>query len=328
MNSRLCPKQRFLWLVCVLCLAVPGPRAFAQKAPTKVWHVALCHVGLDHEPPGLQTLHQALNDMGYVDGKNLRFDWRNQRDAETAATTIKEWVAAKVDVIVVFEDQCVRTASSATKTIPIVFVHIYDPVVGGYVKSLARPGGNLTGVLSNLRLIGKRLELLKEIDPRLQNVLVLSDSRDPYAAGEVALAREAATRLGLQVVERDAHTEADLRRAFADLKPGQVGAVIVASPDLQTNHPRIIINLGNNARLPVAGHREAWVEWGALVSYSSDFPSAGPKAARYIDKIFKGANPADLPVEQVSEIVIKVNDQRARELGLTIPQSVRVRAAP
>jgi putative ABC transport system substrate-binding protein len=203
-----------------------------------------------------------------------------------------------------------------------------DPVRFGFVASLARPGGNITGVLSNLGLIVKRLELLKEIDPRLQNVLVLSDGKDPYAAAELALAREAAARLGLKLVERDAHTEADLKRVFAELKPGQAGAVIVASPDLQTNHPRLIIKLSNDARLPVAGHREAWVEWGALASYSSDFPSAGPKAARYIDQIFKGANPGDLPVEQVSEIVIKVNDQRARELGLTIPQSVRVRAAP
>jgi ABC-type uncharacterized transport system substrate-binding protein len=318
----------FLLLAAMLFFTAAGQTAFAQKGPTKVWHVALCHVGLDHEPPGLETLHQALNDMGYVDGRNLRFDWRNQRDADTAAATVRAWVDIRVDVIVGFEDQCVRAASKATSTIPIVFVHIYDPVVGGYIKSLARPGGNITGVLSNLGLIGKRLELLKEIDPRLQTVLVLSDDKDPYSAAEVALARQAAVRLGLTLVEHDAHTEADVKRVFAELKSGQVGAVIVASPDLQTNHPRLIIKLSNDARLPVAGHREAWVEWGALASYSSDFPSAGPKAARYIDKIFKGANPGDLPVEQVSEIVIKVNDQRAREFGLTIPQSVRVRAAP
>ena len=327
MKPKLRLQRRLLWLMAFFWLMASGQPAFAQKA-TRVWHVALCHVGLDHEPPGLDTLHRALNEMGYVDGKNLRFDWRNQRDADTAAATIREWVAAPVDVIVAFEDQCVRTASKATSKIPIVFVHIYDPLLGGYVKSLARPGRNLTGVLSNLGLIGKRLELLKEIDPRLQNVLVLSDHNDPYAAGEVALAREAAAGLGLKLVERDARAEADLQRVFAELKPGQVGAVIVASPDLQTNHPRLIIKLSNDARLPVAGHREAWVEWGALTSYSSDFPSAGPKAARYIDKIFKGSDPAELPVEQVSEIVIKVNEQRARELGLTIPQSVRVRASP
>ena len=326
MKPKLRLQQRVFCLIALCWLAAFAQPALAQKA-TKVWHVALCHVGLDHEPPGLDTLHRALNEMGYVDGKNLRFDWRNQRDADAAAATMKEWVAGNVDAIVGFEDQCVRAASAATKKIPIIFVHIYDPVVAGYVKTLARPGGNLTGVLSNLGLIGKRLELLKEIDPRLENVLVLSDLRDPYAASELTLAREAATTLGVKLVERDAHTEADLRRVFAELKSRQIGAVIVASPDLQTNHPRLIIKLSNDARLPVAGHREAWVEWGALASYSSDFPSAGPKAARYIDEIFKGANPAELPVEQVSEIVIKVNESRARELGLTIPQSVRVRAS-
>jgi len=317
--------KRLLSLIAALCLAGSAPTTFAQTA-AKVWHVALCHVGLDHEPPGLDTLHETLNKMGYVDGKNLRFDWRNQRDADTAAATLKEWVADKVDVIVAFEDQCVRAAISTTKTIPIVFVHTYDPLVGGYIKSFARPGGNVTGVLSNFSLIGKRIELLKEIDPRLQNVLVLSDREDPYAANEVALARETAARLGVKTVERDAHSEADLRRVFADLKPGEVGALVVASPDLQTNHPHLIIKLGNDSRLLVAGQREAWVEWGALVSYSSDFPSAGPKAARYIDQIFKGANPGDLPVEQVSETIIKINDECARALGLTIPQSVRLRA--
>jgi len=317
-----------LLLAALFCWEAAAQTALAQKTATKFRHVALCHVGLDHEPPGLETLHRALNEMGYVDGKNLRFDWRNQRDAASAAAAIKGWVEERVDVIVAFEDQCVRAASKATSTIPIVFVHIYDPLVGGYVKSLARPGGNLTGVLSNLGLIGKRLELLKEIDPRLERVLVLSDRYDPYAAPELALAREAAAGLGLKLLERDAHTEADLKRIFADLRPGEVGAVIVASPDVQTNFPRLIIKLANDAGLAVAGHREAWVEWGALVSYSSDFPSAGPKAARYIDQIFRGANPGDLPVEQVSEIVIKINEQRARQLGLTIPQSVRVRAAP
>jgi putative ABC transport system substrate-binding protein len=327
MKPKLGLQRRLLWLIALLWLTASAQPTFAQKA-TRVWHVALCHVGLDHEPPGLGTLHRALNDMGYVDGKNLRFDWRNQRDPAAAAATIKAWVAANVDVIVAFEGQCVRAATKATSKIPIVFVHIYDPVVGGYVKSLAHPGGNATGVLSNLNLIGKRLELLKEIDPRLKSILLLSDRNDPYATKEVAQARAAAASLHVSLVERDAHTEADLKRVFAGLKPNQVGAVIVASPDLQTNYPHVIIELSNDAGLAVAGHREAWVKWGALVSYSSDLPSAGPKAARYIDQIFKGASPADLPVEQVSEIVVKVNEQRARELGLTIPQSVLLRESP
>ncbi len=314
-----------VWLVAVFCLMALAQTAFAQQV-TKVWHIGLCHVGLDHEPPGLHTLHQALNDMGYQDGKNLNFDWRNQPDAAAAAATIKEWVAARVDVIVGFEDQCIRAARSATSKIPIVFVQIYDPQVAGYIKSLARPGGNLTGPVANLKLGAKRLELLKEIDPKIQLILVLFDGRDPYSPGELALARQAAASLHLKLVERDVRSEAELRQVFASLKPGDVGAVIVVSPDLQTNHPRLIIELSEGARLPVVGHREAWVEWGALLSYSTDADTAGPVAARYIDKIFKGANPAELPVEELSRTVFAVNLKRARELGLTIPPSVQARA--
>lgn len=325
MITRLRARQWFVWLVAGLCLMALDQAVYAQQAK-KVWHIGLCHVGLDHEPPGLGSLHQTLNDMGYVDGKNLRFDWRNQPDAHAAAATIKEWVAANVDVIVGFEDQCIRAAKAATSKIPIVFVQIYDPQSSGYIKSLARPGGNLTGPVANLKLIDKRLELLKEIDPKLQAVLALFDGRDPYSSGELALAREAAAKLHITLVERDAGSEAELRRVFGGLKPGTVDAVIVASPDLQTNHPRLIIQLGNDARLAVVGHREAWVEWGALLSYSTDADTAGPVAARYIDKIFKGANPAELPVEELSRTVLAVNLKRARELGLTIPPSVQARA--
>lgn len=320
-----CLKRWLVSIAAVPILLAVEPIAFAQK-PAKIWHVGLCHVGLDHEPPGLQTLHRALNELGYVDGKNLRFDWRNQLDAAAAAATIKEWVAAGVDVIVGFEDQCVRAARAATSTIPIVFVQIYDPQAAGYIKSLARPGGNLTGPVGNLKLIDKRLQLLKEIDPKALRILALFDGRDPYSPRELALARQAATQLQLELVEREAKSETDMRQVFARLKPNEVDAVIVASPDLQTNYPRLIIKLSEDARLPVVGHREAWVEWGALLSYSTDADTAGPVAARYLDSIFKGANPAELPVEELSRTVLAVNLKRAQELGLTIPASLQMRA--
>jgi putative ABC transport system substrate-binding protein len=319
------PKRGVAWLAALLCLALAPQAALAQKA-AKVWHIGLCHVGLDHEPPGLQSLHKTLNEMGYVDGKNLRFDWRNQPDAAAAQAQIKAWVAAKVDAIVGFEDQCISAARAATSTIPIIFVQIYDPQVAGYIKSLAHPGGNITGPVSNLKLIDKRLELLKEIAPNVRQVLALYDPGDPYAKGELALAREGAAKLNLKLIERQAATEADVKRVFASLKPGEVDAVVVASPYLQTNHPHLVIKLSNAAGLPVLGHREAWVDWGALLSYSTESDSAGPVAARYIDKIFKGAKPGDLPVEELTPTMFVLNLQRARELGLTIPTSVRLRA--
>jgi putative ABC transport system substrate-binding protein len=317
-------RRWLLRLVAVSCLCSPPQAAFAQTA-TKVWHVGLCHVGLDHEPPGLHTLHKALNEMGYVDGKNLNFDWRNQADAAAAARTIREWVASRVDLIVAFEDQCVSAAEAATSTIPIVFVQIYDPQAAGFIHSLARPGGNATGPVANLRLLDKRLQIFKEIDPKAERVLVLYDRNDPYANGERALARDAAAPLKLTLVERAAGSEAEVKQVFAGLRPGEVDAVIVASPHLQTNHPHLIIDLSRQAGLPVIGHREAWVDWGALVSYSSDGDSAGPVAARYIDKIFKGAKPGDLAVEELSTTVLAVNFKRAHELGLSVPPSIEIR---
>jgi putative tryptophan/tyrosine transport system substrate-binding protein len=322
MNIRVRAALRLVGLAAMLCLLSPQSGA-VQKAP-KVWRIGLCHVGLDHEPPGLHTLHKALNDMGYVDGKNLRWDWRNQADAAAADAQVKKWVAEGVDMIVAFEEQCVTAAKAATTTIPVVFVQIYDPRAAGFIQTLARPGGNMTGPVANLRLLDKRLQIFKEIDPKAERILVLYDGSDRLADGERALARQAAGPLKLTLVERAAGTEAELKKLFAGLKPGEVEAVIVASPNLQTNHPKLIIKLSPDAKLPVIGHREAWVDWGALVSYSSDSEAAGPMAARYINKIFTGTKPADLPVEEVRTTVLAVNFKRAKELGLTVPASIEL----
>jgi putative ABC transport system substrate-binding protein len=322
MNIRVRAALRLVGLAAMLCLLSPQSGA-VQKAP-KVWRIGLCHVGLDHEPPGLHTLHKALNDMGYVDGKNLRWDWRNQADAAAADAQVKKWVAEGVDMIVAFEEQCVTAAKAATTTIPVVFVQIYDPRAAGFIQTLARPGGNMTGPVANLRLLDKRLQIFKEIDPKAERILVLYDGSDRLADGERALARQAAGPLKLTLVERAAGTEAELKKLFAGLKPGEVEAVIVASPNLQTNHPKLIIKLSQDAKLPVIGHREAWVDWGALVSYSSDSEAAGPMAARYINKIFTGTKPADLPVEEVRTTVLAVNFKRAKELGLTVPASIEL----
>jgi putative ABC transport system substrate-binding protein len=303
----------------LICLATNA------AADQKMWHIGLCHVGLDHVPPSVPALHKALNEMGYEDGENLRFDWRNQADAAAANATMKEWVAEGVDLIVAFEDQCVRAAKAATSEIPIVFVHALDPLTSGYIQSLARPGGNLTGPVSNLGLIAKRLELLKEVDPQLRRVLVLFDAKDPFVQ-TLERARQAAPALGLELVERNAHDAADLERIFAELQPGEVGGVIVASLDLETNQSHTIIELAEKAGLPLAGHRRQWAEWGALFAYGTDFPEAGRVAAGYVDRILKGANPAELPVEELSGLVLTINLKRAQELGIAIPPEILLRA--
>ena len=139
----------------------------------KVWRMGLCHVGLDHEPPSLHPLKEELARRGYVDGRNLVFDWSNQATEATADIQIRDWLAKNYDLIVAFEDQCVRAAKAATSSIPIVFAHTSDPVQAGFIKSLSQPGGNITGPISNPILIGKLVEILKRFDPQLRRVLVL-----------------------------------------------------------------------------------------------------------------------------------------------------------
>src|SRR5918998_78721 len=155
----------------------PSDEVYAQQT-SKVWRVGLCHVGLDHDPPSLSSLKEELARLGYIDGKNLLFDWRNQESAETADVQIRDWVAKNYDLIVAYEDQCVRATKAATSTIPLVFAHTSDPVDAGFIQSYSHPGGNLTGPVTNITPTGKRVELLKRMDPQLRRVLVLTDDHD------------------------------------------------------------------------------------------------------------------------------------------------------
>lgn len=227
-------------------------------------------------------------------------------------------------MIVAFEDQCVRAAKAATAEIPIVMVHAFDPEAAGYVESLARPGGNVTGPVSNLDLIAKKVEFFKEIGFR--RALALVDPTDPFTPRELAKAQEAAAALGLVLVEREVTTAADIEGVFDTLPPGEVEVVLPVSPAFFTNFPSLIVDLAARERIALVMPRKASVERGALFSYAPDFASAGPVAAQYIDKIFKGVDPAELPVDELSQIVLTVNLKRSQELGIAIPPSILLRA--
>jgi putative ABC transport system substrate-binding protein len=303
--------------------------ALSARGAEKVWHIGLFHVGLDHVPPSLAPLRAKLRELGYVEGRNLNFDWHNLPDEEHARQMARTFVVDGVDLIVAFEDQTARSAKAATSRVPVVFVHGYDdPIAAGYVQSLAHPGGNMTGVVSVLDIVGKRLELFKQIVPGLARVIVLVDPVDPFTQGELATTREAAAKLGIELLEREARTPEEAERIFAALRPGEADGVLTASPNLQTNFMATIVRLSWAHHVPLAAHRREWLEPenGALFSYASDLAPAGPVVASYIDEILKGTPPGDLPVRRLDNIRFVLNLKAARAFNIAVPEVMVARA--
>jgi putative ABC transport system substrate-binding protein len=312
-------------LVATLVMCIVAGPANAQRSK-KVWRIGLSHVGLDHVPPPLETLREELKRLGYEEGKNIHLDWRNLPDEEAARVTAREFVRNRVDLIVAFESQTVRAAKAATSEIPVVFLLVVDPVAEGFVKSVSRPGGNMTGFGGPGDIPGKQIELFKEVVPSLRRLLTLLDPKDPVAQRSMVEVRTAAENLKLLLAEREAVTQADIARIFSSLKPGDVDGVFIVSPNLRTKFPSLILRLASEKRLPLTIHRKELVEQGALFSYAHDLASVGPPAAEYIDRIFKGAKPGDLPFQEPPRFEFVVNLKTANQIGLIIPPNVLSRA--
>lgn len=290
-------------------------------------------------PPSLPALVDALADLSYLtvdqsatfnecnkilpraltaEGVKLHLDWRNLPDEAAANEAVNQFVHDQVDLIVAFEGQTIRSAHAATTTIPVVFLHDLDPVSEGIVQSLSHPGGNMTGLIGFRQLAGKQLEVFKDIMPSLQRVLAVTSPADPRGQDLVDDLRTAATALDLTLVERPASTEAEITAVFGAIQPGEVDGVVIASQDLQTKFSLPMIRLALEHRLPIAVGFKARVERGGLFSYGPDFPAVGRKAAVYVDKILKGESPADLPVEEMTELELAINQKVANDLGLTL----------
>jgi putative ABC transport system substrate-binding protein len=320
--------------------AACGGTSGVETANTlKVFRVGLFHVGVDHVPPSLPPLVDALQDLGYltatesetfkkclvslplkltVQGKNMDLDWRNLADEAGANEAVKEFVRDKVDLIVAFESQTIRAAHAATTTVPVVFLHALDPVSEGFVQSLSHPGGNMTGLIGFRQLAGKQLEVFKNIMPGLRRVLAVTDPEDPRGQDLVDANRETAEARNLTLVERPATSATEIAGIFASLQPAEVDGVVIASQDLQTKFSLLMIRLALEHHLPISVGFKSRVERGGLFSYGPDFPAVGQKAAVYIDKILKGAKPADLPVEEMTELELVINQKVATDLGLTL----------
>ena len=312
-------------IVVVLGLLL-APRAAGAQPSEKVYRISSFHVGLDHVPPSLDGLRDGLKALGYEEGKNLRLDFRNLPDEAAARATAAEFERARPDLVVAFENQTIRAAHGVIKDIPVVFLHVTDPVAAGFVKSLGHPGGNMTGLVALGNAPLKEVQLFKEIVPGLRRMLVLADPDDPGVPQFKREVRQAATAMKITTIERDTRTQQAIEKVFASLSRADADGVFIASLNLRVKFHLLILRQAAARHIPVAGHRKEWVELGALFSYAENIREVGRVAAgRYVDKILKGAKPADLPIEAYERPELVINLKTARALGLTIPQSVLVR---
>jgi putative ABC transport system substrate-binding protein len=270
---------------------------------------------------------QRLRELGWIENQTVAIEYRwgegrDDRFAEIAA----EFVRLKVDVILTFGTPSVLAAKKATAAIPIVFAAAGDPVGTGIVASLARPGGNVTGMsIQQTDLVGKRLELLREILPDLRRLAILADIGSPNSALEMAEAHAAARGLGLDVVTPEVRRAGDILPAFKAFKDRADALYVCGAPLLTTARTRISI-LAVGARLPtVHGFRE-YAEAGGLISYGPNLPDLFRRAAGYVDKILRGAKPADIPVEQPTKFDLVLNLTTAKAVGLDVPPTLLARA--
>lgn len=313
----------FVFLLTTM-VVVSMQRAPAQE-PTQSAMIGLIHIGLDHVPPSFPALREALKELGYEEGKNIVLDWRNLPNEKAAFATAKEFVAKNFDLIVAFEDQTIRAVKAATAKLPVVFLHASDPVADGFIESSSHPGGNMTGFVAWPVSLGKQVQLFKELIPQLDSLLLLVHPEDPVGQRWLRDVRAAGAALKLRLVERNARNQADIEGILRSVERGD-GGILVPSQILRNSYSSHIIRLATEKNIPLGMHRKKWVQRGALFSYSADLAAVGRASAPYVDKILKGADPAKLPVEQVSKFELVINLKTANRLGLTIPSTALYRA--
>jgi putative ABC transport system substrate-binding protein len=281
----------------------------------------------DGQSARIEAFRQGLRELGYVEGKNIVIEYRYaEENLDRLPALAAELVRLKVEVIVTGGGPNTRAAKEATTTIPIVMAQDGDPVANGFVASLARPGGNITG-LSNLapELMGKQLELLREIIPKLSRVAVLGGTSTSTAQQlkEIELASSA---FKVKVQHLAVQSPKDIETAFRAAGEGRAGAILVLAGPIFNSNRTQIAKLAVKSRLPAIYNHSQYVVDGGLMTYGASQPDLDRRAATYVDKILKGAKPADLPIEQPKKFEFIINLKAAKQIGLTIPPNVLVRA--
>jgi len=322
-------KKIFVWLLITLLLGTVSAEA---QQPKKVFRLGyLSNTDAATDSSRAERIRLALRELGYIEGQNIAIEYRySEGKRDRAPELAAELVRLKVDIIVVAGGETwIRAAKNATKTIPIVMVGIgIDPVKAGLVKSLARPGGNVTGITAISReLGGKRLELLKEAVPKLVRVAFLYDPANPNSGLEVKEDLQIAARaLKLTILPSEARVADDVEKVFAAMSKERPDGLVVTGGTLMRPNRKRIAGFALKSRLPSVSSSEEFVDAGGLMSYAADDADNYRRVAIYVDKILKGAKPADLPVEQPTKFELVINLKTAKQIELTIPQRVLGRA--
>ena len=323
--------RQFFCVITAIFVGSIIPAAAQAQNPTKVPRIGyISGTGTSSDQgPYVKALRQGLRDLGHVEGKNFVIEYRGaEGNLDHIPKLVNELVQLKVDVIVAPIPGVIRSAKQATKTIPIVMVTGIDPVTSGWVSSLARPRGNITGIATLAQdLNGKRLELLTEAVPRISRVGVLWTPNDRTATVNFKEYEAAASALNVQLQSFEVRLEdPDIETAFQTAVKTRANALITITTAALFLKQKQIADLAVKHRLPTMFQGSTWVDAGGLMSYSTNDIDALHRAAKYVDKILKGAKPADLPVEQPTKYEMVINLKTAKQIGLTIPQKVLVRA--
>jgi putative ABC transport system substrate-binding protein len=324
LEKQLLRKSAYLGLLMLVLATVSSVKAQQQEKVRKL--------GIIDERKGMvgniEIFEQGLRKLGYVEGKNILIERRSTKgDIKQLPALTADLVRLKVDVILVPGTPGALAAKKVTRTIPIVFASASDAVGSGLVESLARPGGNLTGLTQiSPDLAGKRLEILKETVPRLSRVAVLLDYNAGASALSLTQTQDAARRFGIQLTTVEMAEASTFDSAFMTMTKDRAGALVVISSGNFLNEAKRIADLANKHRLPAIYTVKEYVDAGGLMNYGVDLPDLFQRAATYVDKIFKGAKPADLPVEQPTKFEFVINLKTAKQIGLTIPPIVLAKA--
>lgn len=311
---------------CLGSLGFPSP-ADAQQ-PVSPRRIGVLLVSWSVESTIAQAFREGLRDAGYVEGRDVVVEWRTASgDYDRVPELVAELVQRKVEVIVANGTVGTRAAKRATSTIPIVMALVADPVGSGLVTNLAHPGGNVTGLtIMTTELSAKQLQLLKETVPRATRVTVLWNPDTPYSPKVIQELKEAAPSLSIELKFVGVRTPEEIDSAFSAVSRAHAQALYVIEDPLFTTHRATLVKLASKARLPAIYGDRHFADEGGLMSYGANYGDLVRRSAGYVDKILKGAKPGDLPIEQPTKFELVVNLKTAKALGITIPESILLRA--